>query len=79
MDIHKLLTIKGIFKGNSDAEFQYYQMPLVDNEGKEYLTTIGCKLIHTTSCEKAFSKLILVSAPTDKELLEAQPKDVKLN
>jgi hypothetical protein len=63
MEIDKLLSTDGIFKGNSDLGHQYYQILLHDHDGKKYLATIGTKIFYADSVEKAFSRLILIPAP----------------
>ena len=72
MEIDKLLSIDGIFKGNSDLMFQYYQVLLHDQDGKNYLGTVGTKLIYVDSVEKTFGRLLLVPAP---RVEETTPKD----
>lgn len=63
MQIEKLLTIKGIFKGNNTPEYQYYQVLLEDQDGKKYLSSVGCRMIHADGTEKAFSRMLLIQAP----------------
>jgi hypothetical protein len=63
MEIDKLLSADGIFKGNSDLGHQYYQILLHDQDGKKYLATIGTKIFYAESVEKSFSRLILIPAP----------------
>lgn len=63
MEIDKLLSIDGIFKGNSDLGYCYYQILLHDQDGKKYLATIGTKIFYADSVEKTFSRLILIPAP----------------
>ena len=70
MTIDKLLTIKGIFKGNADGKYQYYQIQAESIDGKNYLMSVGCKAMHTTSCEKAFGRLVLIPAPSDEVIAE---------
>lgn len=72
MEIHRLLSIKTMTKGNHDLGYQYYQITAADNDGKFYLMTVGCKLIHQTSCEKAFQRLVMVPAPSNEELEQMQ-------
>jgi len=70
MHIDKLLTITGVFKGNANPTYQYYQIIATDEEGKTYMMTVGCKVIQQESCEKTFSRLILISAPTAEQVIE---------
>lgn len=72
MDIYKILSIKGIYRGNSGQGHQYYQILITDNDGKEYLTSISCKHIYQESCEKTFGRLIFIPAPSDEELIMMQ-------
>lgn len=72
MEIDKLLSIDGIFKGNSDLMYQYYQILMHDQDGKCYLGTVGTKIIYTESVEKTFGRLVLVPAP---KIEQAPPKE----
>ena len=68
MNIEKMLTIKGIFRGNGNTEYQYYQVMAEDNDGKKYIMSVGCKTIYTEACEKTFSRLLLVPAPKAEDI-----------
>jgi len=70
MEIDKLLSIEGIFRGNSSSSYQYYQVLAHDQEGKEYMMTIGCKLIHQNTVEKSLARLIFIPAPNEEQLAE---------
>jgi len=75
MDIDKLLTIKGIYRGTAGSGYQYYQILLVDQEEKKYLTTVGCQIIYQATCEKTFNRLVFVSAPKAEEISEETNKE----
>jgi len=75
MEIDKLLSIEGIFRGNSNVGYQYYQVLAHDQEGKEYMITIGCKLIHQNTVEKSFARLIFIPAPTTEQLSDLTKKE----
>jgi len=68
MEIDKLLSIEGIYRGNSNIGYQYYQVLACDQKGKKYMMTMGCKLIHQNTIEKGFGRLIFIPAPTTEEL-----------
>lgn len=64
----KILTPLGIFRGNSDTKFQYYQMQAKDKDENMYILSFGCQLIHQESIEKSFNRLTLIPAPTEEEM-----------
>jgi len=76
MEINKILTITDISKGLSDSSNQYYNIFAVDNEGKSYLTSIGCKNNYQSSFEKTFQRLIVVPAPVE-EVAVLNPKPME--
>jgi len=68
MEINKLLTVEGIYRGNTDLGYQYYQIFLADRDGNKYLASVGSRIIYQKACEKAFSRLILIPAPKAEDI-----------
>ena len=75
MEIDKLLSIEGIFRGNSNLGYQYYQVLAYDQEGKKYMMSIGCKLIYQNTVEKSFARLVFIPAPTTEQLSDLIEKE----
>jgi len=77
VEINKVLTMEGIYSGNADSKYQYYQVILTDHNGKKYLASIGCTSSHKETCEKTFRRLILVPAPTMEQMTESNKGEPK--
>jgi hypothetical protein len=69
-----LLSSEGIFRGNCDLGFQYYQIVGKDYDNTAYIMTFGCKLIYQASMEKAFTRFFPIPAPKpdDKIIILAE-------
>jgi len=77
MKINKILGIKGIFKGNSDNKYQYYQILAEDVKGEEYLMVVGTRINYQTACEKTFRRLVLVPPPEAEETSTTINKEIE--